>query len=541
MFFKNWKFKYKVLLIPALASVVFLIIVIISLSYNKQNEHYLDLIGNGYVPALELNRDLEETLEDIQRSLQAGVASQEREKLADTDTLYNRFIRLIDQGLYNPFLNSEDLNFLKRDMQDYYSLAVQTSEKMIQGEMDEEMVNSLESMTNQYNLIKNLLKENTKESRAAMNEALADSKKNNQTSRVVMILVSLIAAVLLGGLSLFLTGLIIKPVGQLNEILKDIARGDGDLTKRINIQSNDEVGEMANWFNVFVDKIHDIIAQVKANTVQVAGAANEIGSTASQMATGADEQTAQAGEVASSVEEMTSSIMHNSQSASETAKIAEDAGAKAEEGSNAMKDMRIGMEAIVKSSTNTFEIIQSFSNSVDQIGKIIEVIDQIAEQTNLLALNAAIEAARVGEQGRGFAVVADEVRKLAERTSNSTKEISESILAIQEDAKDASESVNEANKVVAKGEEATVKTGEAIDAIIKSVMETKDMIQQIAAASEEQSSGAEEISSSVESISKVTQETASGSERLAAAAEELNSQTEALREVVDQFKLKQTK
>jgi|GEM_PF-2786618 len=537
--FKNLQFKYKVLLIPLLASLVFLVIVVVSLSYNRQNERNLDQIGSGHIPAFQLNSNLEEYLEDIQRTLQEGVASQEQQKLIEADTLRNQFIRLVDQGLQNPFLNRDDLNFLKRDMQDYFTLAVRVSGKMIQGEMDEQMVNSLQTMTNQYNAIKTLLQDNTIASRTAMNKALADSKKNNQTSRNVMILIALVSAGLLGVLSLLLTGVIIKPVRELNDILKDIAQGDGDLTKRIRIQSNDEVGEMAKWFNLFVDKLHDIIAQVKANTDQVSGAANEIGATASQMATGAEEQTAQAGEVATSVEEMTSSIIQNSQSATETAKLAEETGIKAEDGSKAMKIMRKGMEAIVQSSVKTSEIIQSFSSSASQIGEITEVIYQIADQTNLLALNAAIEAARVGEQGRGFAVVADEVRKLAERTARSTKEIGDTIAAIQEDAQNASESVKEANQVVAQGEEATLKTEEALDAIVKSVNETMEMIQQIASASEEQSSGAEEISSSVESISSITQETSSGSERLAASAEELTSQTEALREVMDQFKLKQ--
>ncbi|MBN2414481.1 HAMP domain-containing protein [bacterium] len=353
-----------------------------------------------------------------------------------------------------------------------------------------------------------------------------------------------LAAVILAG-TLFLAFLLSRSVAggikNVAEVMRDIAQGQGDLTKRIKVAFNDEIGEMARWFNLFADKLHDIIERVKENTELVAETANEIGSTANQMAEGAEQQKAQAAEVASSVEEMTSSIILNSQNATETAKIAERAGEKAKEGGTTMQIMRDGMEAIVASSEKTSDIILSLSSSAEQIGAVIEVIDQIADQTNLLALNAAIEAARVGEQGRGFAVVADEVRKLAERTTNSTKEIAETILAIQVGAQNATESVKETNKAIAQGKTATSQTEEALAAIVQSVTETMEMIQQIAAASEEQSTGAEEISSSVESIGAVTQETALGSEQMAAASEELTSQTLMLREVVNQFKLRTEK
>ena len=199
------------------------------------------------------------------------------------------------------------------------------------------------------------------------------------------------------------------------------------------------------------------------------------------------------------------------------------------------------MEEIVLSTEKLREIIKTLTHRADQIGDIIQVIDKIADQTNLLALNAAVEAARAGEQGSGFAVVADEVRKLAERTTDATKQIAETIEAIQNDTKMASESMNEANTNVQKGRETTENSQKVLEEIVSTVARAMDMIQQIAAASEEQSAGAEEISSSMESISTVTKQSAENTEVVASVAHELDIQAKLLGEVVGQFKLKEEK
>ncbi|MHB9041660.1 MAG: methyl-accepting chemotaxis protein, partial [Melioribacteraceae bacterium] len=189
---------------------------------------------------------------------------------------------------------------------------------------------------------------------------------------------------------------------------------------------------------------------------------------------------------------------------------------------------------VVKQSAET---VQTLGKSSDQIGEIVQVIDDIADQTNLLALNAAIEAARAGEQGRGFAVVADEVRKLAERTTKATKEIATMIKQIQKDTEGAVQSMSRGTEEVEKGKVLADKAGQSLKQIISGAQDVVDMSTQVAAASEEQSSAAEQISKNIEAISNVTQESAAGVQQIARAAEDLNRLTVNLQELVLRFKI----
>lgn len=312
---------------------------------------------------------------------------------------------------------------------------------------------------------------------------------------------------------------------------------EGDFSYRVTKEYSGDLKMITDSINTVAESMKIALMQVGELVNSLASATSQITSSTEEMAAGSQENSSQATEIASAVEQMTSTILQTTRNASSAAEFSKKAGVMAQNGSQVVKQTVDGMNKIAAVVGNAAMTVKELGNSSNQIGEIIQVIDDIADQTNLLALNAAIEAARAGEQGRGFAVVADEVRKLAERTTKATKEIAAMIKQIQRDTGNAVESIESGTKEVEHGKEFANKANIALEEIIESTNQTIDVINQVAAASEEQSSAAEQISKSVEGISNVTQESASGIQQIAHAAEDMNSLTDKLQIFIRKFKL----
>ena len=354
------------------------------------------------------------------------------------------------------------------------------------------------------------------------------------------IIIVLLTAIFLVAAVLFLTGTISKPINQLVGMIRDIAEGEGDLTRRLNVASKDEIGELARWFNIFVEKVHSIIYQVKRSAGEVDIATEEISGTSTDLASGIEEQTTQLSEVAVSIQEMTSGIVQNSRSTEDAANQAEEASRIAKKGLEFLQHTRDEMEKISQTADKASGTITKLSEQVDEIGEIVWVIGDIAAQTKVLALNASIEAATAeGEGGEGFSVVVEEVRGLVKQTTEATEKISDTISRIQKDTDTALSSMSEVQEVVRHGMEISRQTEEIFEDITKIVSASMQSIQQIAAVSKEQSSGAETISQSVSAVSAVARQSARGVDMLSKAADNLKKQTEELNKLVNQFKLKE--
>jgi len=310
----------------------------------------------------------------------------------------------------------------------------------------------------------------------------------------------------------------------------------GDLSVMLKPERNDDlVSELFNGFNLAVSKIRELILKLIQVVETTTRASIEISASTEQLAAGASEQGRQAREVVASVDEMARTILETSQGTSKASDHAKNAGEKAREGVRKIEETKEGMNEIVEAAGAVGNAISSLSGKTDQIGAIANVIDEIADQTNLLALNAAIEAARAGEQGRGFAVVADEVRKLAERTTKATKEIAETIKAIQQEAGVANKSMKTAEISVEEGKKKTDEVALVLSDIFEATTKVEEEIDMLAAASEEESAAAMEISQSIETISNVTNESADGIQQVAHGAETLRNFTEQLSELVNKF------
>jgi methyl-accepting chemotaxis protein len=328
---------------------------------------------------------------------------------------------------------------------------------------------------------------------------------------------------------------IVAPLNESAEILSAMAKGD--LTKKVSGNYNGYYQTIKNNINKVIDSLNAALTEVSESAASVASSSEQISSSSEEMAAGAQEQTSQAAQVAESVENMSKIILENTKNASLAAESAKASGVKAKEGGKVVEDTIEGMLRIAKVVDKAAHTVETLGKSSDQIGEIVQVIDDIADQTNLLALNAAIEAARAGKQGRGFAVVADEVRKLAEKTTKATKEIAVMIKKIQKDTEEAVGSIHEGTSEVENGKSLAIKAGDVLNQIITNAENVANVSGQVASASEFQAAAVEQMSKNIESISSVTQQTASGIHQIANASEDLSRLTVNLQELLNKFKI----
>ncbi len=345
-------------------------------------------------------------------------------------------------------------------------------------------------------------------------------------------------AILLGLGLMWLTALgVTRPVLGVAAMLKNIASGEGDLTRRLEYAKQDELGELASWFNRFLDKLQPTIADVKRSVQDARSTADQSAAIASQTSAGMQQQFREIDQVATASQEMSATAHDVANNAAQAADAARGADAAAREGLTVIDRTTLSIEQLSTELNAAMGEVEALASSSEQIGSVLEVIRAIAEQTNLLALNAAIEAARAGEAGRGFAVVADEVRNLAKRTQDSVEEIRQVIENLQSGTRDVVGSMHSSHKQAQGSVEMVEQAVTALRRIGDAVTVINDMNLQIASAAEEQSAVAEEVNRNVASIRDVTEALAGQADESARVSQSLNSLANHQQGLMDQFRV----
>ena len=401
---------------------------------------------------------------------------------------------------------------------------------------------------------------------------------NNQnsfnTSLYMILGIAAIAVIAAIVLIVVLVKGIVSPINKVKIGLEKMS--NGDLTEKVNINSKDEVGDMAAAYNKTQSHLSELIASLKENATQLTSASEQLSTAAkqssdatqqvatsaqqmakgaqeqsnnaqetsksigqlseaiNQMATGAQEQSKGVQEAIGSITEVAQTLSEVAGNAGQAAQGAMQAAVSANAGAEQSRATLQGMDRIKLSTAEVSKKIEELGARSTEIGKIVAVIDDIAAQTNLLALNAAIEAARAGEQGRGFAVVSDEVRKLAERTATATKEIADLIGSVQKGVKEATAVMDQGNAAVTEGYELAVKAGQSLDQILKAASEVNSQIAIISDKAQQVNTSTNALVKVIDSVGSITEENSASTEQMSANAVQVSKSVETVAGIAEE-------
>ncbi|HTR21732.1 MAG TPA: methyl-accepting chemotaxis protein [Gemmatimonadales bacterium] len=554
--FSNLRFAQKIGLLPLAAGAGFLTILVISALLGSRSASRLELIRAGYVPSLEVSRDLEGMLGDLQRTLQDAVAARDSEMFNAAEDLRGRFLARLQTARTNPVLAKADLDQLEQQFIGYYGIARSTAGDMLTGASGDRLTAALQEMSTRYNEIHQRLADQTTHDRTEMEAGFAMARSAQRLATLATVAVTVAGLAFL----IFLALVILRGLGRsLQEFSEGFARvSGGNFTQKLPALSRDEFGDLSRQANTMMDGLSELVGAVLKTAGTVAQVAEELSAAATQMQKGAEHQSSSSEQtsaamvematqidqvarashdLAATVDETASAIQELGASSDQVAKNSESLVTSVEETAATIQQMTASIESIaskvrvvdevsrtaavtVRSRGDELgQVIRGIGASSRDIGKIVGIIEEIADQTNLLALNAAIEAARAGDVGRGFAVVAEEVRRLAERSVESIREIGKVVEGVQRDTTHAVDltravldeigsSVDKTSGLVTEVHTSTEEQSRGISQIVSTTSHIQDITQELAHAVREQANGNKSIMSAVENMNRMTQQVA---------------------------------